>query len=143
MITFPQVEHLGHTYLIVPSELLEGVSTTQPPAGWWTEEFADQLEEEAAAIAERRAILGSPYGPIHSSPGCSGCFLLIEYMASFNAWSIFWDIFFCDADDAGQWLFGQEPPDVDANPYLGNYVVLDQEMPLELRTDRADPGRPQ
>jgi hypothetical protein len=43
--TFPQARHCGHDYLIVPSELLERVSTTEPPEGWWTEEYADQLAE--------------------------------------------------------------------------------------------------
>jgi hypothetical protein len=141
MSMIPQVQHYGHDYWIVPSELLEGVSTTEPPDGMsdgWSEcdDLAEIDPDLAAKLAAERGPDWRPdYPPIHSPPGY---FVIVEYVSNFDVWSILMDTLFHDADDARGWLLEEiGPPDPGFTDYIGDTVVLDKDMPLKLRAYRS------
>jgi hypothetical protein len=163
MSTYPHVELDGHDYFILPCELLEGVSTTDPPDGLyaaWLEDWWDpparmseaawlereaEIEAELAAavipVDERTAsmIAAGKRSVLRLLPGF---FVIVEYRSAFGVWVILYEIFFPDVDDARRWLIEEAPtPDP-----LGSYiieVVFDQNMPLALRLAGADRRRPQ
>jgi hypothetical protein len=150
MSVFPQVESYGHVYWIVPSELLDGVKSTEPADGMadsWGEYDYDGLTELFAEryldLAAELPVPDGPnpnYRPMRFPPGC---FVIIEYMPDFDAWSIMGYMIFPDADDARGWLLEECGPPGRFTEYIGDMVVLDKDMPPQLRAYRADPRRVQ
>jgi hypothetical protein len=144
-----QVRSYGHDYLIVPGELLEGVSTTEPPGGladsWGQyDDFAEVSPDLVAEVARLRAECDPDpdqgHQPMRFPPGR---FVIIEYLPKFGVWDIMTYEIFLDADDARGWLLDEAGPPDRFSEWIGDTVVLDRDMPLELRVLRADPGRAQ